>query len=174
MKPFRLWIYRLMVGWLPETRFFALKSILLRWCGAEVGRNVRINSSAVVSGNGRLIIGDDVWVGARNLLCPVGSAEIVIEEHVDMGPEVMILTGSHKIDPKGAHIGGVGISSSVKIGKGSWLGARTTILPGVILAHKTLVAAGSVVVRSHDEACCLLAGAPAEFKKSLLDGEAVG
>lgn len=52
MKPFRLWLYGLVVRLLPETRAFALKAAVLRWCGAIVGRNVRINSSASFLGIG--------------------------------------------------------------------------------------------------------------------------
>ncbi len=94
-------------------------------------------------------------------------AEIRIGNHVDMGPQVMVLTGSHKIDPKGEHIGGEGYSLSVTIGDGCWLGARSTILPGVTLADKTLVAAGAVVTQAVIESKSLVAGVPAKVKKSL-------
>ena len=167
MKPCRLWIYRLLTWWLPETRCFWWKRGLLRWAGATVGKNVRINSSAICSGNGGLVIGDDVWVGARDVICSTAPAHIVIGSHVDIAPEVMMLTGSHEIDPAGEHIGGKGMATSVTIGNGCWLGARATILPGVTLAEKTLVAASSVVTRSVDEPCTLVAGIPARFKKRL-------
>ena len=97
MKPFRLWIYRLLTWWLPETRCFGWKSYLLRWAGATVGKNVRINSSAVFSGNGDLSIGEDVWIGAGSVIMPVAPARVTIGNHVDIGPGVMILTGSHEI-----------------------------------------------------------------------------
>jgi maltose O-acetyltransferase len=86
---------------------------------------------------------------------------------VDLGPEVMILTGSHEIDLEGEHIGGEGTAASVTIGNGCWLGARAMILPGVTLADKTLVAAGSVVTKSVDVPCSLVAGVPAEVKKRM-------
>lgn len=167
MKPFRLWLYGLVVRLLPETRGFALKVALLRWCGATIGRNVRINSSAVFLGTGRLILGDDVWIGPGGFLSPVGEAEIRIGSHVDLGPQVMILTGSHRIEPEGDHIGGVGTAVSVIIGNGSWLGARATILPGVLLAEKTVVAAGAVVTASVMEPKTLVAGVPACRKRTL-------
>lgn len=167
MKPFRLWIYRLLTWWLPETRCFGWKRILLRWAGAKVGKDVRINSSAVFSGNCDLIIGDDVWVGAGNVISPVAPASITIGSHVDFGPGVMILTGSHEIDPVGQHIGGKGTASSVMIGDGCWLGARATIMPGVTLAEKTLVATGAVVTKSVDVPCSLVVGIPAVVKKQL-------
>ena len=165
MKPFRLWIYRLLTWWLPETRCFWVKRFLLRWAGVTVGRNVRINSSAVFSGNGDLCIGDDVWIGAGCRISPVGQAKITIGSHCDLGPEVMILTGSHEVDLVGLHIGGAGTTSSVTIGDGCWLGARATILPGVTLAKKTLVAAGAVVTKDVETPCSLMAGVPAVGKK---------
>ena len=139
--------------------------MLLRWCGAKVGKDVRINSSAVFSGNGTLSIGDDVWIGAGDVISPVAPASITIGIHVDLGPEVMIITGSHEIDLVGEHIGGKGTSASVTIGDGCWLGARATILPGVVLAKKTLVAAGAVVTKPVETPCSLVAGVPANVRK---------
>lgn len=167
LRPFRLWLYRLLVHNLPETRCFGLKVFLLRWTGAVIGNNVRINSSAVFLGNGKLTIGDDVWIGAGDFIGPVAPAEIKIGSHCDLGPQVMLITGSHEIDPVGEHIGGRGRSDSVFIGDGCWLGARATILPGVELTKKTLVAAGAVVTKSVSEAQSLVAGIPAEKKKAL-------
>ena len=163
MKSFRLWIYKLVTCWMPESRFFGLKVVLLRWAGAKLGKNVRINSSAVFSGNGGLVVGDDVWIGARDVICPTAPACIAIGSHVDLGPEVMMLTGSHEIDLEGEHIGGKGT-----IGDGCWLGARAMILPGVTLAEKTLVAAGAVVTKSVDGPCSLVAGVPAAVKKMFI------
>lgn len=167
MKPFRLWIYRLLTWWLPETRCFGWKRMLLRWAGAKFGKNVRINSSAVFSGNGGLVVGDDVWIGAGDVISPVAPASITIGSHIDFGPGVMIITGSHEIDLEGEHIGGKGKAASVVIGDGCWLGARALILPGVTLADKTLVAAGAVVTKSVNVPCSLVAGVPARIKKKL-------
>lgn len=167
MNPFRLWLYTLVVRLFPETRAFMLKAAVLRWCGALVGQNVRINSSVSFLGCGRLVIGDDVWIGPGCVISPVGEAEIRIGNHVDLGPQVMILTGSHRIEPGGEHIGGEGTATSVIIGNGCWLGARATVLPGVSLAEKTLVAAGAVVSASVMETKTLVAGVPASRKRVL-------
>lgn len=167
MKPFRLWIFGLLTGWLPETRFFALKASLLRWCGAQVGRNVRICSSAVFRGNGKLVIGNDVWIGAQTYISPVGSSVIKIGDCCDIAPRVMLLTGTHEVDPVGSHIGGTGKSASTVVGNGCWLCAGSVILPGVTLANKTLVAAGSVVTLPVMDECMLIAGVPAKRKKCL-------
>lgn len=166
LSSIRMFVCQQIFRLLPETRCFGLKAALLRWCGATVGRNVRINSSASFSGIGRLVIGDDVWIGPGCYLSPVGDAEIKIGKHVDLGPQVMILTGSHRIEPEGDHIAGAGTAVSVTIGDGCWLGARSTILPGVSLAEKTLVAAGAVLSASVMEPKTLVAGVPARRKKA--------
>lgn len=150
---------------MPETRCFTIKCILLRWCGANIGKRVRINSSAVFCGIGSLTIGDDVWIGPRCYICADANSSIAIGCCCDLAPEVMIFTGSHIIDPRSNHIAGAGYCGSVVIGNGSWLGARSMILPGVHLAKKTVVAAGSVVLRSCHNQGSLLAGSPAIVKK---------
>lgn len=165
MNTRRLWLYNMLTALLPTTKCFSLKAALLRWCGARIGVNVFINSSAVFLGNGKLEIGDDVWIGPGCMISSVGDAFVNIGSYCDLGPEVMIITGSHEIDVDGLHIAGKGISASVTIGAGCWLGARSIILPGVTLAAKTLVAAGAVVSKSSDSRNIMLAGNPAVIKK---------
>ena len=145
MKPCRLWLYSIVCRALPETRFFGLKAALLRWCGAKIGRNVRINSTAVFVGTGGLEIGDDVWIGPGCRISPVGGVVVRIGSYCDLGPEVMILTGSHEIDTVGLHIGGKGTALSVAIGDG--------------------VAAGAVVIKGADMPKTMLAGVPAKCCK---------
>ena len=169
MKTYRLWIYAMFCGILPETRFFELKASLLRWCGAKVGTNVRISSSARFLGGGQLDIGDNVWIGTDNLIHSVSRACIKIGNCCDFGPGVMILTGSHEIDSKGSHIAGKGTFADVVIGEGCWLGARSLILSGVSLPQKTLVAAGAVVTHSPLLKQMLIAGVPAQVKRALFD-----
>lgn len=167
MKPFRLWIFKLLTAWLPESRGFGVKNALLRWAGAKVGRNVRIYSSVKIVGTGTLEIGDDVHIGSDVFLSIVTPAGIMIGSHVDIGPGAMILTGSHRIDPVGEHIAGEGTATAVSIADGCWLGARSVVLPGVVLAKKTLVAAGAVVTKSVAIPQQLVAGVPAVVKRAL-------
>ena len=69
-----LYIYKLMSALLPESRAFWLKNVILRWAGAKVGKDVRIYSSTLVMGNGRIEIGDDVFIGPRCILAASGGA----------------------------------------------------------------------------------------------------
>ena len=163
LSPFRLWLYRVLVSRLPETRAFGFKAWLLRWCGAEVGRNVRINSSAVVSGTARLRIGDNVWIGPDCRIYPTGEGDVTIGSNVDIAPEVMIVTGSHEVAVEGERAAGRGCSAPVVVGDGCWLCARATVFKGVCIPPRTVVAAGAVVVRSvSDRPGGMWAGVPAK------------
>ena len=166
MKPTRLWLFKLLTFLLPETRCYAFKVSLLRWCGATIGQNVRIVSGVEIVGNGKLSIGDDVFIGAGSRIVAVAPAEVIIGSHIDIAPQVLILTGTHLVEPEGSHMAGRGEARSVKIGDGCWLCARAAILPGVSLAEKTVVAAGSVVTQDVVEYETLVAGVPAKKVKS--------
>ena len=166
LKSNRLWLINCLFKLFPETRLFGLKATIMRWCGARIGRNVRISSSARFLGNGELVIGDGVWIGADALLIAVSPAKIEIKEHCDLGPQVAILTGTHRIECSNSRAAGVGIARSVVVGSGCWLCARSLILPGVTIGDRTVVAAGSVVASSFELKNVLLAGVPAKVKKS--------
>ena len=166
MKTSRLWLYSIVCRILPETRCFGLKAAMLRWCGATIGKNVRVCSSAHIAGNGDLHVGDNVWIGEQCFISPNAGASVEIAPNCDLAPGVMILNGSHEIDANGSHIAGSGVAKSVVVSEGCWLGARSVLLPGVKLLAKTVVAAGSVVVKSPARGFVLLAGVPAVEKKS--------
>ena len=147
MKPYRLYLYGLVSCLLPETRFFALKAALLRWCGAKIGGNVRINSSAKIQGCGRLEIGDDVWIGPCVHIMTGSGAVVSIGNNVDIAPHVYIGTGSHEIAFDGCRAAGTGFNKSITIGNGAWLCARAVVLPGVMVGNMAVVAAGAVVTQ---------------------------
>ena len=60
--------------------------------------------------------------------------------------------------------------ASVKIGNNVWIGANSTILPGVTIGDFSVVAAGSVVTKDVPPGV-LVAGVPAEIKKYLKRSE---
>ena len=157
---FNMIIFRL----LPETSCFALKRSLFRFAGAKIGKNVRICSSVHIMGCGELIIGDDVWIGHEVFISTTSRVEI--GNYVDIAPMVYIGTGTHRIDAKGLHSAGEGISENIKIEDGAWLCARSTLLPGVVIGKNSVVAAGAVVTKPFPFSRVLIGGIPAsEIKK---------
>lgn len=158
MRPARLYICNLVFRLIPETRCFNLKASLLRWAGVKMGNNVRVCSSVTVLGFGCLEIGDDTWIGHQTVL--VSGSSIRIGCCVDVGPKVFIGTGTHEIDVRGEHSAGLGVHKDVIVGNGVWLGVGATVLPGVCIGKKAVVAAGAVVTRDVSEAV-IVAGIPA-------------
>ena len=54
----------------------------------------------------------------------------------------------------------------ITIGEDCWLGGNVTVIPGVTIGNRCIVAAGSVVTRDVPDDC-LVAGNPAVIKKKL-------
>jgi maltose O-acetyltransferase len=75
-----------------------------------------------------------------------GSGEIVIGENCLLGPEVLILTSTHRLDPDGS-VGRLPEFRDVRIGDGAWIGARATIMPGVDVGAGAVIAAGATVTK---------------------------
>ena len=164
MSSFKLYLVRLLLFFIPETRGFGLKRMLYRWAGIKVGKQVRICSSAFIAGAGKLVIGDKTWIGHHAMI--ISTSLIEIGKNVDIAPRVLISTGSHEIDLQGERMAGKGTSEPIQIGNGAWLGASSTILLGSQIEEKAIIAAGAVV-KGKVEALTLVGGVPAKFIKKL-------
>ncbi|WKW45557.1 acyltransferase [Myroides sp. JBRI-B21084] len=145
MRTSLLYLYNFLNIFLPDTKFFKFKVFMLKLAGATVGKNVRICSSTKILGNGKLTIGNNTWIGHECMI--ICSSSITIGNNVDIAPRVYIGTGTHIIDVNSKNIAGEGISKDVIICNGCWIGVNSTILPGVMLEEKAIVAAGSVVTK---------------------------
>jgi acetyltransferase-like isoleucine patch superfamily enzyme len=165
MKSNRLYIVNLILGIFPVSRFFKFKVLLLRWAGINLGRNVRLYSSIKIYGSGELCIDEGTFIGHQVILISSAPASIKIGKNVDIAPRVFVGTGSHELDPVGIRMAGLGTSKDIIIGDGVWIGANSTILPGVRIGKQSMVAAGSVVTKDVAE-YTVVAGNPARPIKS--------
>jgi len=136
-----------LAGWQPmHVRW---RVALLRRGGITVGDRAIISSRCFWSG-ADITIGDDAFV---NVGCFVdNSAPVRIGDRVALGPGVTLLTGSHEIGPLGGgrRSGRAGVNevAPVVIEDDCWIGARSTVMPGVRVARGCVVGAGSLVTRS--------------------------
>lgn len=89
-------------------------------------------------------------------------ARIQLGQGVFIGPNTGLITANHDPVDLYKHLKG----EDIKIGDKSWIGMNCVIMPGVTLGPGTIVAAGSVVTKSFPEGHCLIAGSPAEHKRS--------
>lgn len=165
MSTLKLFIASLILPFIPPTKAFALKRQLYRWCGAKVGKDVRIVSSARILGNGELSIGDDTWIGHNvTIVC---SSKIAIGKNCDIAPNVFIGNGTHEITPEKSRIAGADCSKNINIGDGCWLCAGSYILPGVSIGKMNVIAAGAVVTETIPNSYMLFGGIPARKLKNL-------
>lgn len=163
MNTFIQYLNNLFIPLLPETRCFGLKRVLWRWAGAEIGDTVRISSSVSIVGAGRLVVGSNTWIGPQTMISAMN--KVVIGSNCDIAPRVYIGDGTHRLSPEAERMAGEGICLPVHIGSGCWICTNSTILPGVNLGNKNVVAAGSVVANSFEGEQQLIAGTPAKVVK---------
>lgn len=113
------------------------------WKDITIGKNVLINYGVLFNGYGQIIIEDDCSIGC----------------------EVALITVSHEQGPPKRRAGAP-VAGSIRIGRGSWIGARAIILPNVTIGEGCIVAAGAVVTKDC-ETNGLYAGVPAKRIKDL-------
>jgi len=73
---------------------------------------------------------------------------------VSQGHDLNDLTKVPKINP-------------IVIGKNCWIGANSTILPGVVLGNRTIVGANTVVSKSFPDGNVVIGGVPAKVIRNL-------
>ena len=131
---------------LPRFTFCnSFKAAFLRLCGAEVGKRAALYSGIWIMPVKGLEIGDDVDL-ARGVLITTGGG-VRIGSRTLVGYNTQILSGNHVMTDAGVH--GTGHTyAPVVIGEDVWIGARVTILPGVTIGERSVVAAGAVVTKN--------------------------
>jgi maltose O-acetyltransferase len=152
-----------LLGLLPPTRLYGFKRRLLRGMGVQIVGCPRVTSSVRVLGAVQLSLGDETFVG-HDALIVGGPSRVTVGACVDIGPRVTLVTGSHAIDMQGPHSAGAGASRDIVIEDGVWIGAGATILGGVTIGRKAVIAAGSVV-NADVPPLCVAAGAPCRPRK---------
>jgi acetyltransferase-like isoleucine patch superfamily enzyme len=74
-----------------------------------------------------------------------GSARIEIGAGCNIGMEVMFCTSTHDIGTRERRAALPTVGRPIVVGDGCWIGARTTVLPGVTIGHGCVIAAGALV-----------------------------
>lgn len=172
MKPKRLFIASFIFKFLPASRCHNLKAKLLRWCGAKVGKNVEIFSSAKIHGTMDLEIGDNVFIGHEALIFGATGSLIKIGNCAKVGSRSIVVTGDHRFSPDGDCIAKEGTFKNVTIEDGATLSTSVIILPGITVGKMAHVAAGSIVTKDV-EPFMRVAGNPARPIRNLLTNEKI-
>lgn len=146
MNSKKLYLFNLLIKFLPPSRCLKFKARILRWCGAKVGKNVEIFTPSI-QGNFNLIIGDNVFLGHETLIFGAQGSTITIENYAKIGSRVILVTGSHTFSLDGPCIEGPGIFKDIRIESGAVVSTNSIVLPGKTVGEKAHVAAGSIVTK---------------------------
>lgn len=161
--------FRLFNGFLGSEAVPAfLRMRLMRMLGFDVAPSACVWAGANLRSN-RMSLGAQVFINTNFYFD--GAARLDIEDNVRIGPYVRVITATHEIGPSDHRCTMEAVKGPVRIGKGCWIGACVTILPGVVIAPGCVIAANALVVSS-TEPDGLYIGAPARRVRDLpLEGE---
>lgn len=88
---------------------------------------------------------------------------ITIEDDVQIGPRVNLVTENHPLDPSNRKSLDL---KSILIKRNAWIGAAATILPGITIGENAVVAAGAVVNKDVPDNT-IVAGVPAKIIRTI-------
>lgn len=165
--------------------FLVVKKVSLLNSKASIGKNCRIEWNVKFKGVNPIVVGDNTdirdgailiphcgsirigknsSIGAYNILD--GSGGLIIGDEVRIGSHVCIYSANHLFSDKNKPIYLQGLSlREVVINRDVWIGAHTTILPGVTINSGSVIAAGSIVVKDVPKNV-VVGGNPAKILKN--------
>jgi len=106
-------------------------------------------------------IGKNVFINHACSFLDLGG--ITIEDDVQIGPKVNLITENHSLDPatrKSLDL------KSILIKRNAWIGAGVNILPGVTIGENSVVAAGAVVTKDVPDNA-IVGGVPANIIRTI-------
>ena len=142
--------------------------ILQRWIYKSLGYAIHKTSRIYPqcfcgAGNGKLKVGANSYINYRCFL-DLGN-DIIIGDNVSIAFNCIFINSSHEIGDKKQRAG-AGLAKKIIIEDGCWIGANTTILPGVRIAKGCIIGANSLITKD-TEKNGLYVGAPAIRIKTL-------
>lgn len=127
--------------WNPSS---GLRVFLLRLFGAKVGKGVVIKPSVNIKYPWNLSIGDYTWIGERVWIDNL--VQVTIGSNVCVSQGAMLLCGNHNYKKSTFDL----IVKPIALEDGSWVGAQSTVCPGVIMHSHSVLAVGSVASKDLD------------------------
>ena len=142
--------------------------ILQRWIYNSIGYAIHKTSRIYPqcfcgAGKGKLKVGANSYINYRCFL-DLGN-DIIIGDNVSIAFNCTFINSSHEIGDKKQRAG-AGLAKKIIIEDGCWIGANTTILPGVRIAKGCVIGANSLITKD-TEKNGLYVGAPAIRIKTL-------
>ena len=119
------------------------RHLLIELLGS-VGSNVGVEPPFFCDYGYNIHLGDNVFFNFNCVILDVMRVEI--GSNCMFGPNVQIYTATHPLDAVERR-GGLEFARSIKIGCDVWVGGSAVINPGVTIGDRSVIGAGSVVVK---------------------------
>lgn len=132
----RLFGLTLLSSFIPGTIW---RKRLLTLFGAKIGKRGIIKPFVKVTSPWRLILEDDFWIGEEVWIDNLDFVKI--EKCVCISQKSYICTGNHNFKKSSFDL----ITTSINIGKGTWIGAGCLIAPGSNIGEDCVISFGSVL-----------------------------
>jgi maltose O-acetyltransferase len=117
-----------------------LRVVLLRMCGAHIAAGASVHGGGYISDPRNLVMGRGCFLN-RNCYLDL-TARLVLEDGVVVGHGVTFITTEHRGLPLQR---GVDTSRAIRLEERCWIGANATVLPGVTVGRKAVVAASALI-----------------------------
>jgi putative colanic acid biosynthesis acetyltransferase WcaF len=122
--------------------FPVLKAFILRIFGASIGKGSHIKPGVKVKFPWFLSIGDYCWIGEDVWIDNL--ANVTIGSHVCVSQGAYLCTGNHDWTAPNLKL----FRRPITLEDGSWVGAKATICPNVVVGTCSIVTVGSVALKS--------------------------
>lgn len=155
------WVYR------PELMTIGARVWITKGAWLEVSADARSDTPILRIGNG-VVMRHHVTISAAE--------SVVIEDDVLIAAWTSVYDSDHTLGPTGNAIWYPMRTSPVRIGRGSWLGERVSVLRGAEIGRHCIVGANSIVKGSIPD-YSVAVGAPARVvgsTRSMVDAAATG
>lgn len=116
-----------------------IKSSLLRLFGAKISDRVVIKPNVNIKYPWLLEIGENSWIGEGVWIDNL--AKVTIEDNVCISQGAYLCTGNHNYKSESFDL----ITGEIYIEDGAWIGAKSTICPGVTLRSHCVITAGCII-----------------------------
>lgn len=121
------------------------KAAMLQKMFAEIGEDCYIETPLHTNFGGRYVhFGKKIYANFNLTL--VDDTHIYVGDFCQIGPNVVLATAGHPIDPA-LREQGLQFNAPIRVGRNCWLGAGVLVMPGVTIGDNTVVGAGSVVTK---------------------------
>lgn len=164
-----VWAVGALTNWWPDNRVtLRLRGAMARPFIKKCGRRLQLGSHVSLLNPQGLVVGNDVYIAKGTWLNCMGG--LTIESEVVMAPYVVISSLQHVFKNGSVRFGG-STAAPVRIGRGSWLAAHSSVKCGVTIGEGNLVAANACVVTDTPDHV-VVGGVPARVIGPNREGEA--